>query len=73
METRLAGDYRRKIKTVDELCSVLGPRPRKHTVVMCHGVFDLVHPGHIRHLRLCQGEGRHPDREPHGGCPYHKS
>jgi cytidyltransferase-like protein len=50
METRLAGDYRRKIKTVDELCSVLGPRPRRHTVVMCHGVFDLVHPGHIRHL-----------------------
>ena len=20
------------------------------TVVMCHGTFDLVHPGHIRHL-----------------------
>jgi len=50
METRLAGDYRRKIKTVDELCSVLGPRPRPLTTVMCHGVFDLVHPGHIRHL-----------------------
>ena len=45
METRLGGDYRRKIKTVDELYSVLGPRPREHTVVMCHGVFDLVHPG----------------------------
>jgi rfaE bifunctional protein kinase chain/domain len=50
METRLGGGYRRKIKTVDELCAVIGPRPRKHTVVMCHGVFDLVHPGHIRHL-----------------------
>ncbi len=50
METRLDGDYRRKIKTVDELCPVLGPRPRQRKVVMCHGVFDLVHPGHIRHL-----------------------
>jgi cytidyltransferase-like protein len=50
METRLGGGYRRKIKSVDELCSVLGPRPRQRTVVMCHGVFDLVHPGHIRHL-----------------------
>src|SRR5215472_5822689 len=50
METRLGGGYRRKIKSVDELCSVLGPRPRQHSVVMCHGVFDLVHPGHIRHL-----------------------
>ena len=50
METRLGGGYRRKIKTADELCSVLGPRPRQHSIVMCHGVFDLVHPGHIRHL-----------------------
>ncbi len=50
METRLGGGYRRKIKSVDELCAVLGPRPRQRTVVMCHGVFDLVHPGHIRHL-----------------------
>jgi cytidyltransferase-like protein len=50
METRLSGDYRRKVKSIGELCSALGPRPRQHTVVMCHGVFDLVHPGHIRHL-----------------------
>ena len=21
---------------------------------MCHGVFDLVHPGHIRHLNYCK-------------------
>jgi cytidyltransferase-like protein len=50
METRLSGDYRRKIKSINELCSALGPRPRQQSVVMCHGVFDLVHPGHIRHL-----------------------
>ena len=50
MEPRLGGGYRRKVKTVDELCGVLGPRPRERTIVMCHGVFDLVHPGHIRHL-----------------------
>jgi rfaE bifunctional protein kinase chain/domain len=46
----LAGDYRRKVKTVDELCAVIGSRPRAKKVIMCHGVFDLVHPGHIRHL-----------------------
>jgi cytidyltransferase-like protein len=50
MEHRLGGSYRRKIKTIDELCAAVGSRPRKNTVVMCHGVFDLVHPGHIRHL-----------------------
>ncbi|HTW52987.1 MAG TPA: PfkB family carbohydrate kinase [Stellaceae bacterium] len=42
--------YRHKIKTVEELCEAIGSRPRQRTVVMCHGVFDLVHPGHIRHL-----------------------
>src|SRR4029077_11560485 len=50
MKQRLGGDYRRKIKTVDEISAAIGPRPRKSSVVMCHGVFDLVHPGHIRHL-----------------------
>ena len=50
MEPRIAGGYRRKVKTIEELCQAVGPRPRAQTVVMCHGVFDLVHPGHIRHL-----------------------
>src|SRR5215831_12262136 len=48
--TELSEAYRHKIKTVDELCRAIGARPRRRTVVMCHGVFDLVHPGHIRHL-----------------------
>jgi len=46
----VGGNYRRKIKTVEELCDVIGSRPRAKKVIMCHGVFDLVHPGHIRHL-----------------------
>src|SRR5438132_10689757 len=46
----VAGDYRRKVKTVDELCAAIGSRPRAKKVIMCHGTFDLVHPGHIRHL-----------------------
>src|SRR5215470_20200220 len=50
MMPRVAGDYRRKVMTVEELRGVIGSRPRRQTVVMCHGVFDLVHPGHIRHL-----------------------
>jgi rfaE bifunctional protein kinase chain/domain len=50
MTQTLAGGYRHKIKTVDELSRVIGPRPRTRTVAMCHGVFDLVHPGHLRHL-----------------------
>lgn len=42
--------YRHKIKTVEELLEIVGPFPRDRKVIMCHGVFDVVHPGHVRHL-----------------------
>jgi bifunctional ADP-heptose synthase (sugar kinase/adenylyltransferase) len=42
--------YRHKIKTADELRAIIGPPPRQKRVIMCHGVFDVVHPGHVRHL-----------------------
>lgn len=48
--TASQNDYRRKIKSRGELLSIIGPRPRKQLVIMCHGTFDLVHPGHVRHL-----------------------
>ena len=49
--------YRRKVKTVDELCQLVGPRPRARKVIMCHGVFDIVHPGHVRHLLYAKSKG----------------
>jgi rfaE bifunctional protein kinase chain/domain/rfaE bifunctional protein nucleotidyltransferase chain/domain len=42
--------FHRKIKTREQLREAIGPRPRVNKVIMCHGTFDLVHPGHIRHL-----------------------
>lgn len=42
--------FERKIKTPQQLSELLGPPPRHQKVIMCHGTFDLVHPGHIRHL-----------------------
>ncbi|HLN24584.1 MAG TPA: PfkB family carbohydrate kinase, partial [Patescibacteria group bacterium] len=42
--------YHHKVKTAEELAAILGPRPREKTAIMCHGVFDVVHPGHLRHL-----------------------
>ena len=50
MPPSLTKQYSHKIKTLEELCRILGSRPRKRKVVMCHGVFDVVHPGHLRHL-----------------------
>jgi len=50
MLSTLSKQYRHKIKTPEELKRLLGSRPRENKVIMCHGVFDVVHPGHLRHL-----------------------
>ena len=42
--------YYRKIMTLEQLAAAIGPRPRDKKVIMCHGTFDIVHPGHLRHL-----------------------
>jgi len=39
-----------KIKTAEQVRDAIGARPRDKKVIMCHGTFDVVHPGHIRHL-----------------------
>jgi rfaE bifunctional protein kinase chain/domain len=39
-----------KVKTAEELATLLGKPPRQRKVIMCHGTFDIVHPGHVRHL-----------------------
>jgi rfaE bifunctional protein kinase chain/domain/rfaE bifunctional protein nucleotidyltransferase chain/domain len=41
-----------KIKTLDELSPVVDRLKKSgKKVAHCHGVFDLMHPGHIRHLQ----------------------
>lgn len=50
MTTEFFEKYRYKVKTTGELISIIGTFPRKKTVIVCHGVFDVVHPGHVRHL-----------------------
>jgi len=42
--------YYGKIVSLEHLAEAIGPRPRQRTVIMCHGTFDIVHPGHLRHL-----------------------
>lgn len=39
-----------KILSVDEVKKIIGPFPRNKKTILCHGTFDIVHPGHIRHL-----------------------
>lgn len=49
-----------KIYAVDELAAEIAEiQAQGETVVHCHGVFDLVHPGHIRHLEEASRLGDH--------------
>jgi cytidyltransferase-like protein len=47
-----------KIKKLDELAEIIrGLRASGKCVVQCHGVFDLVHPGHVRHFEAAKSQG----------------
>jgi rfaE bifunctional protein kinase chain/domain len=42
--------FSHKILSAEQIREVIGARPRAKKVIMCHGTFDVVHPGHVRHL-----------------------
>lgn len=47
-----------KIKTLDELADIIHQLKKKgKKIVQCHGVFDLLHPGHIRHFESAGKQG----------------
>lgn len=47
-----------KTKTLPELLAVRHlSRTNGETVVHCHGCFDIVHPGHIKHLQFAKSLG----------------
>jgi len=41
-----------ELKKRTELCKV-----KEQTVVLCHGCFDLMHPGHIKYLQAAKAMG----------------
>ncbi len=48
----------RKIVGREELrAAVEAARAAGHTIVHCHGCFDIVHPGHIRYLEFARRQG----------------
>lgn len=48
--------YKAKIKSMEEVAAIIGVRPRDKKVIMCHGTFDVVHPGHVRHLMYARSK-----------------
>lgn len=43
-----------KIKPLEEIMNLVGNSPRSQKLVMCHGVFDPIHPGHRRLLEYAR-------------------
>ncbi|MDD5680732.1 MAG: PfkB family carbohydrate kinase [Candidatus Omnitrophica bacterium] len=47
-----------KVKPINTLAGILENfRKKGKSIVQCHGVFDLIHLGHIRHFNLAKKEG----------------
>jgi rfaE bifunctional protein kinase chain/domain/rfaE bifunctional protein nucleotidyltransferase chain/domain len=55
--TELRKQYGHKILSANDLAECYPFDTRDDTIVMCHGTFDLVHPGHIRHLLFAKSKG----------------
>ncbi len=49
-------NYKEKIIDFDEAGRFFKKIKLNKKVIHCHGVFDLVHPGHIRHLSFCKSK-----------------
>ena len=56
MVDELQSSYGSKVVSVDQIVRLIGPISREKKVAMCHGVFDVVHPGHIRHLAYAKSK-----------------
>ena len=50
-------NFKKKIIDFDTVAKHLkNVKKEKKIIIHCHGVFDLVHPGHIRHLSYCRSK-----------------
>ena len=48
---------RTKIVSFDDFNAAISTRGKKSRVVQCHGVFDLLHIGHVRHFQQAKSYG----------------
>ena len=46
-----------KVKKLNELKKIL-KKTKKDKTILCHGNFDVVHPGHVRHLSYAKTKGK---------------
>ena len=48
--------YEYKLKTREQIKLLIKQYPRDEKAILCHGVFDVVHPGHLRHLAYAKSK-----------------
>lgn len=58
MSTEFFENYRHKLLKVNDIEKLIGSYPRKFKAILCHGVFDVVHPGHVRHLAYAKSKAK---------------
>ena len=56
MSSEFFEKYKHKIITVERLISFLSRGSKREKTILCHGVFDVVHPGHVRHLAYAKSQ-----------------
>tara|TARA_B100000780_G_scaffold242104_1_gene184772 strand:- start:1005 stop:2552 length:1548 start_codon:yes stop_codon:yes gene_type:complete len=52
----LLNKYSHKLIKIEDLIKVIRKFPRRKKTILCHGVFDIVHPGHVRHLTYAKSQ-----------------
>ncbi|MFA5935756.1 MAG: PfkB family carbohydrate kinase [Patescibacteria group bacterium] len=54
----MSADHRKKIISSTEIVAILSPfREQGKKIVLSHGCFDLVHPGHLQSFEMAKAEG----------------
>ena len=48
--------YEYKVKKLEDLKKILNQKSKNKKIILCHGHFDVVHPGHIRHLSYAKSK-----------------
>ena len=56
MSSNYRDQFAYKITNISNILKKIGNRPRVKKVIMCHGNFDVVHPGHVRHLTYAKSK-----------------
>jgi len=58
LDKNMKRDIYSKIKSIDKLSNTLEVLKKKgNKIIHCHGIFDLLHPGHIKHFASAKKKG----------------